>query len=267
MGDVLKDAFKQIQAEEALKNRTKQIIREKRKESFIKRRSFRALTAICLCFICILVVGNWVYFTPTSEINIDINPSLNLGVNRFDEVVTVDGLNEDGRDFSSQLNIKYKNYEDAIEQILANEEIETLLADDNVIVITVTGSDKAQSAQIYQGVETHSAHYENARCRQISSDDAKVAHDLGLSYGKYQAYLQLQELDASFTPEELQGMTMKEIQDLIDKLSNSTNPSTNETTPDSSVSSEETEDTTNYETVKSSEDSSSHHGEHHSHHE
>ena len=41
--------------------------------------------------------GTWLYFTPTMEISVDINPSIELGVNRFDRVISVDGYNEDGQ--------------------------------------------------------------------------------------------------------------------------------------------------------------------------
>ena len=49
-------------------------------------------------------------------------------------------------------------------------------------------------------------------------EDMEAAHDAGLSYGKYQAFLALQALDPSVTAEEVQGMTMREIRDRIAAL-------------------------------------------------
>lgn len=45
------------------------------------------------------------------------------------------------------------------------------------------------------------------------------AHEAGLSYGKYMAYLELKELDPDIAPEDVQGMTMREIRDRIGQLS------------------------------------------------
>ncbi len=51
-------------------------------------------------------------------------------------------------------------------------------------------------------------------------EEVEEAHDVGLSYGKYKAYLKIKSLDPDITLEQVQEMTMKEIHDLIHSLSN-----------------------------------------------
>lgn len=46
-----------------------------------------------------------------------------------------------------------------------------------------------------------------------------AAYETGRSRGKYRAFLELQLLDPEITPETVQGMTMREIRDLIRRLS------------------------------------------------
>lgn len=46
----------------------------------------------------------------------------------------------------------------------------------------------------------------------------EAAHEAGLSYGKYMAYLELQALDPDVTPQEVQGMNMREIRNRIEAL-------------------------------------------------
>ena len=41
---------------------------------------------------------------------------------------------------------------------------------------------------------------------------------MGLSYGKYRMFQEIQALDPEITAEEVQGMTMRELQDLWDRL-------------------------------------------------
>lgn len=45
-----------------------------------------------------------------------------------------------------------------------------------------------------------------------------AAQEAGLPYGKYRAFLELQALDPTLTPEDVAGMTMKEIRAWIDEL-------------------------------------------------
>ena len=47
------------------------------------------------------------------------------------------------------------------------------------------------------------------------------AGELGLSWGKYQAFLALQALDPSVTPQEVRDMSMREIRDRLEELSGS----------------------------------------------
>ena len=102
MRDRIRDAFDQIQAEEPLKARTKDFLARKT-ASYTRvrpRRLMRAVPALA-CFALLLLGGHWLYFTPTAAISIDINPSLELGVNRFDKVISVDGRNSDGTSVGS----------------------------------------------------------------------------------------------------------------------------------------------------------------------
>lgn len=220
MNDQLWEAFDSVRAEEALKNRTKAYIAEKTR-GYTRARpvGYRNLVTAAACLLIVLVGGHWLYFTPTAEISIDINPSIELGINRFDKVVTVDGYNDDGRALAETLNLKYTDYNEAVNQILENETVADALSGDAVMTIAVIGGEDTQTSRILANLEECTAGQQNTYCYCAHTEDAEAAHDLGLSYGKYQAYLEVKALDPSITPEEIQNMTMREIWDLIDALS------------------------------------------------
>ena len=69
------------------------------------------------------------------------------------------------------------------------------------------------------------------------------AHEAGLSFGKYRAYLELKELDPDITPDDIRDLSMREIQDLIDSLSGgeSTSSDGNAAVPDSTGVSDDTD--------------------------
>lgn len=221
MNNALKELFGPIRAEEDLKDRTRAFLAERTRNytrAEPKKRGHPAYAAACACLLLVLLGGRWLYFTPTAAISIDINPSLELSVNRFDRVIAVTGFNEDGQALSSALNVKYKNYTQAVEQIVHHDSVAALLSNGEVMAITVAGSD-GQSAKLLSGVETCTAGQGNIDCYSARPEEATAAHEAGLSCGKYRAFLELWSLDPDITPEDVQGMTMREIRDRIDRLS------------------------------------------------
>lgn len=220
MNGKIKEAFIQVQAEEALKSRTKAFLAQKTR-GYTKpaKRPSRIYAVACVCSLLFLIGGCWLYFTPTSEISIEINPSFELSINRFDRVFSVNSLNADGQEITNALDLKFKNYADAIDQILENQDIVTLLSNGEIMTITVMGPNEIQSAKIFSQIEACTAGHRNTYCHFSSSEEAAGANITGLSHGKYRAFLEIQSLDPGITPEEIQGMTMREIRDLMNELS------------------------------------------------
>lgn len=220
MNEKLKEAFECVQADEELKNRTKEFISRKTK-GYTHRKSmdYVHFVSAAACVLFLLLGGHRLYFTSTAEISIDINPSIELGINRFDRVVRMKGYNDDGRELLDSLDIKYRNYSEAVEQIMKEEQIESLLADEGIMTIAVTGTDEEQSAEILSGVQSCTAEQNNTYCYYAQKEEVEKAHELGLSYGKYRAFLEVQSLDPDITADTVKEMSMREIKDLIAKLS------------------------------------------------
>ncbi len=222
MNNTFKELFRPIRADEELKSQTKAYLTEKTQgytKAKTKNHKYPLYAAICVCFFFILFGGYWIYFTPVAQISIDINPSIEMSINRFDQVIFVNDFNEDGQKLSKALDIKYKNYTDAIEQILHHDTVTALLSDNEIMTITVSGPDGQQSSKIFSGVEACAAEQNNTHCYFVSSEEVSKAHEMGLSCGKYRAFLEFQLLDPNITPEMIQKMTMKEIRERMDRLS------------------------------------------------
>lgn len=233
MNDKIRSAFDMITSAEELKQNTKAYIARKTRRSSIVRRIIpAAAAAICAA---VVVIGLNLFFTPTTHITIDINPSLDLGINRFNRVVTIEPLNDDGKRLAETLDIKYSDYEEAMRRILDNANVKDLLSDNEIMMVTVTETETAQCDDILHGVrECVNAHHSSVHCHSASSADTSAARAVGLSYERYSAYLQLQALNYSITPEELNAMSMRGIQALIASLSVSGDNGTNSDPPDDS---------------------------------
>ena len=92
----IKAAFDQIRAEDALKSSTKAYLSEHvYKKSRGPSVHFRRFAAAAACSLLVFLAGgSYLFFTPTAFISVDVNPSLELGINRFDRIVSVIGYNE-----------------------------------------------------------------------------------------------------------------------------------------------------------------------------
>ena len=125
----------------------------------------------------------------------------------------------DGQELAASLDIKYLDCAEAVNRILTNENVSELLSNDEVMTICVVGSDDKQSDRVLSEIESCTAGEANTYCYYANSDEVSEAHNIGLSYGKYRAYLELLSLDPTITVQEVQDMTMRQIRELIDSLS------------------------------------------------
>lgn len=216
MHDRFKHTFDQIHADPQLCTRTEAFVhRAMMQHGAHQRRGLRlAFTgfaaAIALCF-----VGCGLYFTPTASISVDINPSIQLDLNRFDHVIDVQGYNDDGQALAQSLDITFQPYAKALDTILQNQMITDCLAQDETLSITVAGADPSKSQTLLAGVRACTAGHSNVTCAAGNREQVTQANDAGLSLGKYREFLKLQALDPTITPDMVRGMSMREIRDLI----------------------------------------------------
>lgn len=229
MSKKLKETFEQIKAEEELKEKTREFIFIKT-NGYKKKRiiNYRHFIEAAACMIFLLMGSHWLYFTSTAEISIDINPSIELGVNRFGKIVSEESFNEDGQELLNSLNIKYVDYFEAVRQIIENEKIDKLLSNDEIMMIAVTGKNEKQSLEIFSKIQSCTAEKKNTYCWYAQSEEAEKAHEMGISYGKYKAFLELKEKDPDVDVEKIKNMTMREIRDLMKTLSEGGKPKTDD---------------------------------------
>lgn len=218
--DKIKLAFGTICADEELKSKAKAFVAEKSRG--FKRRAVyrRAIPAVCAALL--LFAGTALYFVPTAHIDVEINPSLELGINLFDRVVSVEPLNDDGKTLIQTLDIRFAGYDEALRRIIDNEKISELLSEDEVMTITVIETNTAQSGKILSGAVACTDNNSNVYCYSASSEEHALAHEAGLPCGKYHAFLELQRLDPNVTPDAVRKMTMREIRSRIAELSGNT---------------------------------------------
>lgn len=213
----LQNAFASVSAEEDLKRSARAFVQEKRERSagssFLK--SIRP-AAVLACMLCVFFGGYFfrVFFEPVSVISIDINPSIELGVNAFDRVICVEAFNEDGRELVADVPLRFLNYQEAVDRIVTSETVTALIEQEEELMIAVVGEDRIRNEKLCSSLDSYTESSGSGHCYNASLQSVKHAHSCGLSYGKYLAYQEALKRDATLTPEDVQDMTMKEIHDL-----------------------------------------------------
>ena len=217
MHEQIREAFGQIHAEPAVKGKTLEAVERQlaARSRMLPGTRARLLSSLACLVILLLGGGWWAYFTPTAAISIDVNPALLLEVNRFDRVVSAEGLNEDGQALADQLRLKHLSCQAALERLLDSAPIAGLLAEEEELTIAVSGSSDAQCGRLLEEASACAGENPNVRCYGVSQEEAQAAGQAGLSVGKYRAFLELQALDPSVTPDDVRDLTMREIREQI----------------------------------------------------
>lgn len=235
----VREAFDAVRADDELREKTFELVRARAQEgpagttapSRPRAAASRRLTlagapvrlavAACLALALVLGGGSWVYLTPTALVSVDVNPSVELGVNRFDRVVSSKGMNDDGRALLESVDVWNLTYDEAVDALLDSEVVAQVLDDDGVAEVTVASSEDGQGTRLLEGVEACTAGRDNTYCRAATEQEAAEAHEAGLSCGRYLALVELQSLDPGITADDVRDMSMREIRDLIAELGGS----------------------------------------------
>lgn len=217
----IEEAFGRIRADQGLKDRTKAFLAERTRGYAVRPRAAPSPLglAAAACLVLMLAGGGWLWLVPAAEISIDVNPSVELSVNRLDRVISVQGRNDDGRRLAASLDLRFADYAAAVETVLESPQLVPLLERGETVAITVVGPDEGRCARMLSRVESSTAGRRNTYCCSARPQEVSDAHEAGLSCGKYKAFLELRALDPSVTLEEVRSMTMGELLRRIRALS------------------------------------------------
>lgn len=189
-----------------------------------KMRTAAAVAAACLCVV--VLSGGVSAFQNSrieSSIEIDVNPSIELSVNRNDKVLKVEALNEDAVAILDDMDLKNVDLDIAVNAVIGSMVRHGYLDElDNAILVTVASGNKDKAAVLRRDVvEDIESSLEEHKLEAVVYDQQadvtdkvkSIAKEYDISYGK--AYF-LQELVAenNLSDEDLKsfaGMTMEEI--------------------------------------------------------
>jgi len=200
MNERFKSALDRIEADEALVSKTEAHLRnelaqgqhsgtELMKERIYTMKKF----AIVACMTLLLIGGGFAYATPTSYLSVDINPSVELGINVLGQVVSAEALNDDGKDILSGISVTGMNVKKAVNIIVDTAADKGYLNEDGSSVVSLTAAtdDKEKADKLTKDAEegTEAALAENETSAEVSQAAISKARrdaaiEAGISPGK-----------------------------------------------------------------------------------
>lgn len=152
----------------------------------------------------------------TAFVDIDINPSIELQLNDSNQVVAVEGVNEDGRSVLAGLALEGLSYEEALSTLMSSEALAPYLNDDAFMQVSIASDNSGQERALMNASEQRLASLPcRGSCDAVSLELREEAHAHGMGCGKYAAALELSGLDPDVTIEDCHDMSMRELRDRI----------------------------------------------------
>ena len=215
MNRPIHDAFQAVQASPELKERTRAYLHARRAP---RRPRYRAMAAAAACLLVVFLGtgGVLAWFTPVSAVSVEAGTSLELSLNRFDRVLQVQGDSAQDQALADRLELLYRTYTDALETILASQEVTQALDGGAQLAVTVAGQNQQHCQDLMEDTQSCAGH---GSCSSADWSQVTAAQQAGLSLSKYQMLLQLQALDPSITAEQVGGCSMHQLRQWLADLS------------------------------------------------
>lgn len=187
----------------------------------------KRLSVLAACIILAFTVGlggGSLYFTPVALVSIDVNPAVELHLNRFDKVVSMQARNESGEAILVQQKLINKNYMQAVDTLLQGENgFAPYLEENAAVVFTVYAQDAEKETLLTTGLQNaaeslsvQAGRQIDVECHAVDANTLESAHQYGVTAGKYLYLQRLTEADPSLHIEDYTHHTIKQLKEQID---------------------------------------------------
>ena len=126
------------------------LLLEEKKQPTLRQRMVPLAAAACLCLM--LLVSVEFFFLPVGSVRMQINPEVRMEVNRVNQVIGLEGLNQDGNDLIDGYGYRWKSVEEVSDD-LADRAVEMgFLTDGGSIGLTAESDDDDWNANTVHAI-------------------------------------------------------------------------------------------------------------------
>lgn len=187
----------------------------------------RFLPAVAAAAVLLLTAGtgSYAYLKPYGTVSLDVNPSIEYSINRFDRVLNISGVNDDGSDIVASLDVKQLKYRD-IETAIDNtiDQIDAagyFMDEENYVVVTANTKAEAHTEELVDKLDKAVSRHDKVKpiSSKVSDDELEKAHEQGISAGKKMMVDRLDDIsDEKIDRSKWNGKSVKDIVDEYDRI-------------------------------------------------
>lgn len=221
MKEKITRAFDDIRADDALIRKTAAYLQEQRESRCGPKRrprTMRFVAAFAASLVLVVgLLGYNIYMTPAAYVSVDVNPSIELTINRFNTVIGVYAFNAEGEDILQQNNVTGKRYDDAVAILMTTMERDGYFTGDALISMTIQADDSAREQALQDTLQqvvtaqTTLPSTADAEVFPVSAEVRNEAHGCHMSPAKYLAIQELLSVDETATLEQYSGESIRQI--------------------------------------------------------
>lgn len=172
-----------------------------------------AAIAACLALVACLIGGVADFLRPVAYVGIDVNPSVELTLNRFNIVVETHALNNDGQRALDEASCMWRAFDDAARDL--DGAMRSIAGGGAVVEVSIDCDNENRYVALAAQSNDCFGRNGEAHCNRTSAEERQAAHDSGMGVAKYRAYQELQEAGVDISAEECATMSMRELRDLL----------------------------------------------------
>lgn len=172
-----------------------------------------AAIAACLALVACLIGGVADFLRPVAYVGIDVNPSVELTLNRFDIVVGTHALNDDGQRALDKAPCMWRSFDDAARDL--DDAMCAIAGEGAVVEVSIDCDNESRYAALAAQSNDCFGCNGEAHCDRTNAEERQAARDSGMGVAKYRAYQELQEAGVDISAEECATMSMRELRDLL----------------------------------------------------
>jgi hypothetical protein len=172
-----------------------------------------ASMAASVIVVAFIGLGTFLWSTPAQFINIDINPSVELSVNYFDRIISVNPMNEDGQKLVESVSVQACRYESGIELVISTAQEMGYLNDEEDVLISISSSDQKRVEKAKNDIiEKVSPSME---ILTFDTEQREQSIQKGISPGRENIIEKVIEIGTDIDKEELTEKPVKELMKII----------------------------------------------------
>lgn len=194
------------------------------------RRWIAGLSVLAACMLCFFGFRWYENHTVYTTINLDVNPSIRICINRQEKIVSMTGLNTDGKKVVNALaSPAHRSLDEVLEETVV-ELVEAgyfTMDDANAILISVDSKNSSNAEELMESLSNQVSTtmgkkeiYGEVISQQIPRDDKEVeqlARELHISNGKATLIRNMASKNKNFSEKDLADMKINEIVETAEK--------------------------------------------------